>query len=190
MVTVARDRRLALALVFALDLRAAKHPSTDAFPSSVVLLEVRRSDMYCPMWILTQSISSGMGAGLPDFVVVNLADLEKNFAAGAEVSLDSVREQVLSVSGRDNKLPLKILGSGSLSKALTVKAASFSETAKAAIEAAGGKAEVVQGKKPKWNRWRDAAARKANPNFAIDAKTVKVAKLLAKKAKKTVTVKS
>ena len=37
----------------------------------------------------------------------------------------------------------KVLGNGDLSKNLTVKAAAFSEGAKAKIEAAGGKAEVV-----------------------------------------------
>ena len=178
--TVVRDKRLALALVFALDLREAKHPSTDASPSSEVLQEVRMDDI-ASNWVyrLTWGFSSGMGAGLPDFVVVNLTDLEKNFAVGAEISLDTIKEQVLSVSGRDTSLPLKILGTGSLSKALTVRAASFSESAKAAIEAAGGKAELVEVKK-KWNRWRDAAARKANPEFAAERKKVKVAKLVAK----------
>ena len=38
---------------------------------------------------------------------------------------------------------VKILGNGSLSKKLTVKASAFSESAKEKIEAAGGKAEVV-----------------------------------------------
>ena len=38
---------------------------------------------------------------------------------------------------------VKILGNGSLTKKLTVKANAFSESAKAKIEEAGGKAEVV-----------------------------------------------
>ena len=38
---------------------------------------------------------------------------------------------------------LKVLGDGEISKALTVKAALFSATAKEKIEAAGGKAEVI-----------------------------------------------
>ena len=38
---------------------------------------------------------------------------------------------------------LKILANGELTKKLTVKANAFSEAAKAKIEAAGGKAEVV-----------------------------------------------
>ncbi len=38
---------------------------------------------------------------------------------------------------------VKILGNGSLSKKLTVRASAFSASAKAKIEEAGGKAEVV-----------------------------------------------
>ena len=41
------------------------------------------------------------------------------------------------------KYGIKFLGSGELTKKLTVKASAFSETAKQKIEAAGGKAEVV-----------------------------------------------
>lgn len=51
-----------------------------------------------------------MGKGLPDFVVVNLYDLDKNFAAGEEVTLEAVQNKFLSVSGRDTKLPLKVRG--------------------------------------------------------------------------------
>ena len=41
------------------------------------------------------------------------------------------------------KYGLKVLGNGSITKNITVKASAFSESAKAKIEAAGGKAEVV-----------------------------------------------
>ena len=44
---------------------------------------------------------------------------------------------------RDCKYGLKVLSNGTLTKKLTVKAAAFSESAKAKIEEAGGKAEVV-----------------------------------------------
>ena len=43
----------------------------------------------------------------------------------------------------DCKYGLKVLSNGKLEKKLTVKAAAFSESAKAKIEQAGGKAEVV-----------------------------------------------
>lgn len=51
---------------------------------------------------------AGMGAGLPDFVVVNLDDLEKAFNAGEEVTLAAVKEKVLAISGREARLPLKV----------------------------------------------------------------------------------
>lgn len=38
---------------------------------------------------------------------------------------------------------VKVLGNGSLTRKLTVKASAFSESAKQKIEAVGGKAEVV-----------------------------------------------
>ncbi len=40
-------------------------------------------------------------------------------------------------------LPVKVLGKGTLSKSITVKANAFSATAKKAIEEAGGKAEII-----------------------------------------------
>lgn len=126
-----------------------------------------------------RGIAGGMGAGLPDFVVVNLSDLEKSFEAGAEVGLEQVKEQLLSISGRDTRLPLKVLGSGSISKALTVRAAAFSETAKAAIEAAGGKTELVPGR-AKWTRKAYTKAKAENPNYEANKLKQKVAKLVAK----------
>lgn len=130
-----------------------------------------------------RGIAGGMGAGLPDFVVVNLKDLEKHFEAGAEVSLESVKEKVLSVSGREAKLPLKILGSGKLTKGLTVKATAFSESAKAAIEAAGGKVEIVA-VKAKWTRYRYNKLKKtlaeAGKDYTQEMLAKKVAKLVAK----------
>jgi large subunit ribosomal protein L15 len=47
--------------------------------------------------------------------------------------------------------PLKILGDGDLTVALTVKASAFTAGAKAKIEAAGGTCEVIPGT-PKWIR--------------------------------------
>jgi large subunit ribosomal protein L15 len=41
------------------------------------------------------------------------------------------------------KAPLKVLGNGEISNALTVKAAAFTKSAKAKIEEAGGTCEVV-----------------------------------------------
>ncbi len=70
---------------------------------------------------------------------VNVSALER-FDNGAEVDVQTLLDSgVLSKC----RYGFKVLGHGELTKALTVKAAAFSEGAKAKIEAAGGKAEVV-----------------------------------------------
>ena len=71
--------------------------------------------------------------------VVNLGQLEV-FAAGSEVTPKLMLERGL-VRGRDKRV--KILGDGSLTKALTIKAHGFSSKAKEKIEASGGKAELI-----------------------------------------------
>ena len=59
---------------------------------------------------------------------------------------DVVGEQELLVSGVLSKCEygVKVLGTGTLTRKLTVKANAFSELAKEKIEAAGGKTEVVK----------------------------------------------
>ena len=62
------------------------------------------------------------------------------FEDGAVVDADALIEKGIIDSC---KYGLKVIANGKLTKALTVKAAAFSESAKAKIEEAGGKAEVV-----------------------------------------------
>lgn len=70
---------------------------------------------------------------------VNVSELEI-FENGAVVDAAALIEKgVIS----NCKYGLKVLARGELTKKLTVKAAAFSESAKAKIEQAGGKAEVV-----------------------------------------------
>jgi large subunit ribosomal protein L15 len=76
---------------------------------------------------------------------VNVQDLEAKFEVGAEVTPDSLRECLL-VKGRYDEL--KVLGSGELTKALTVSAHRFSKTAIEKIEKAGGKTVVLPGRTP------------------------------------------
>lgn len=65
---------------------------------------------------------------------VNVAELEKRFEAGAEISLASLAKAGLT----DNKRPkVKILGTGELTKKFTVKVP-CSASARAKIEKAGG----------------------------------------------------
>jgi len=62
------------------------------------------------------------------------------FEDGAVVDLASLIEAGIVNNNTDN---IKVLSNGEISKKLTVKANAFSENAKAKIEAAGGKAEVI-----------------------------------------------
>jgi large subunit ribosomal protein L15 len=55
----------------------------------------------------------------------------------------TVTPEILKESGVTQKLNLKVLGRGKLTKALHVKAHQFSQAAKTAIESAGGKVEVI-----------------------------------------------
>src|SRR4051812_5203971 len=72
---------------------------------------------------------------------VNLSDLEARFDAGAEVTPDSLREAGLATR---RAVPVKVLGSGELSKGLTVHAHGFSKTAREKIEAAGGTCQLLE----------------------------------------------
>lgn len=75
------------------------------------------------------------------YAVVNLEQLN-SFEAGAVVDYDTLWANGLIKSVK-NAAGLKVLGSGELKVALTVKADKFSATAKEAIEKAGGTAEVI-----------------------------------------------
>lgn len=73
------------------------------------------------------------------FTVVNLTLLNAKFAAGQEVSSKMLREMGIVKDG----LPLKVLGTGEISKALTVKAQAFSKSAEEKIKKAGGSIAVI-----------------------------------------------
>ncbi|MEB3293257.1 MAG: 50S ribosomal protein L15 [Synechococcales bacterium] len=73
------------------------------------------------------------------YTIINV-DALATLAANSEVTLASLMEAGI-VTQDDG--PLKILGRGALTVALTVKAAAFTQAAKAKIEAAGGTCEVV-----------------------------------------------
>lgn len=74
-----------------------------------------------------------------EYAIVNLTKLNR-FEDGTEVT-----PELLLETGVVSKLKagIKVLGDGKLEKKLTVKANKFSSSAKEAIEAAGGTAEVI-----------------------------------------------
>lgn len=74
-----------------------------------------------------------------DIVSVNVGSLN-GFEDGAAVDAAALMEAGIIKKCGDG---VKILANGELKKKLTVKASAFSQAAKAKIEAAGGKAEVI-----------------------------------------------
>ena len=81
------------------------------------------------------------GAFKKDFAIVNLERIEAAFEAGAVIDEAALRAKGL-VKGRHDD-GVKILGDGEISKALTIHAQKFSESAAAKIAAAGGSVVVV-----------------------------------------------
>ncbi|KAF3972573.1 hypothetical protein ACB098_08G014800 [Castanea mollissima] len=98
-----------------------------------------------------KGIAGGMHAGLPKYVPVNLRDIEAaGFQEGEEVSLETLKKKgLINPSGRERKLPLKVLGDGELSVKLNIKARAFSAAAKEKLEAAGCSLTELPGRK-KW----------------------------------------
>ncbi|MBI3721247.1 MAG: 50S ribosomal protein L15 [Fimbriimonas ginsengisoli] len=72
-----------------------------------------------------------------EFAIVNLDDLEKLFKAGDEVTPENLIKTGIIPGVKDG---VKVLGFGSLTKKLTVKAHKFSKSAQAAIAGNGGEA--------------------------------------------------
>jgi len=80
----------------------------------------------------------GFNSHFAEVEIVNIGDLDSRFT-GTVSPEDMVHAGLIS----NKNLEVKVLGTGTLTKPLIVKANRFSEAAKAAIEAAGGKAEVI-----------------------------------------------
>ena len=76
-----------------------------------------------------------------EYSIVNISVLE-SFEAGAVIDMAVLQEKGLIKVIKDS-VGLKVLGNGTLTKAVTVKAARFSAQAKEAIEKVGGTCEVI-----------------------------------------------
>ncbi len=74
-----------------------------------------------------------------EYLEVSLKHLEQ-FEAGSTVTPEALRERGFVKHVRQ---PIKVLGSGTLSKKLTVQLHAATASAKEAIEKAGGKVEVI-----------------------------------------------
>jgi len=73
-------------------------------------------------------------------VPVNLRDLDR-FDAGAEVTPESLVEKRLI---KNTKIDVKLLGTGEVTKKLTIRVHKISATAREKIEAAGGTVELLR----------------------------------------------
>src|SRR6059058_1725919 len=90
---------------------------------------------------------------------VNLQDLERRFDAGDEVTPETLVGKGLATR---KDIDVKILAKGELTKKLTVRAHKFSAAARAAIEAAGGTVDFIDGE-PEEKKKRTRKAKPAAP---------------------------
>lgn len=74
-----------------------------------------------------------------EYAIINLNDLNK-FEAGSEVNIDSLKEAGIV---KKELAGVKLLANGKLDVKLTVKVNKVSESAKKAVETAGGTVEVI-----------------------------------------------
>jgi large subunit ribosomal protein L15 len=98
-------------------------------------------------------------------VPVNIRDLDR-FDAGAEVTPESLVEKRLI---KNTKIDVKLLGTGEISKNLTVRVHAVSAAAREKIEKAGGTVELLREpkvKKAKHHAARPAAAAEAEAEAA------------------------
>lgn len=83
--------------------------------------------------------------GKTEYAIVNLKSLGA-FAAESVIDPDGLAERrLIKRSGRDR---VKILGTGEVPHALTVKVHAISESARAKLEAKGGRVELLGGEAP------------------------------------------
>ncbi|MCS7015776.1 MAG: 50S ribosomal protein L15 [Gemmatales bacterium] len=80
-----------------------------------------------------------------EYAIVNVGDLDRVFADGDTVDLETLRQKRV-IDGRYDGL--RVLGEGELRKRLLVKAHHFSASARSKIESLGGTCEVLPGPKP------------------------------------------
>jgi large subunit ribosomal protein L15 len=106
-----------------------------------------------------------------DYEEVNVGALAA-FAAGTEVNGAALRESRLVRTGR----PIKILGEGELTVALTVEADRFSKSAKEKIEAAGGTVRWLHGEPPPKEEKKPRAAAKPTADEATAPKVSRKSK--------------
>ena len=101
---------------------------------------------------------------------VNVGRLAEAFQPGEEVTPEQlVAKRII----KNVRTPVKILGGGELSKAVTVQAHAFSKSAQAAIEAAGGSTETLE----RTDQWTQARPRSRRLPINRELKQMRVGKV-------------
>jgi large subunit ribosomal protein L15 len=109
-----------------------------------------------------------MGPHRTETLAVNVRDLER-FDAGTDVTIELLAERGLI---KNTRTDVKILGSGELTKKLTVTAHRFSASAREKIEQAGGTVVALREEQElKTNKRRKKAGKRAAPAAEVETKT-------------------
>nr|MBA2557265.1 50S ribosomal protein L15 [Chloroflexota bacterium] len=80
-----------------------------------------------------------------EYATVNVGRIDAAFADGDDVTPDTLRERGLI---RRGSAPVKILGDGELTKALTVSAHAFTQSARSKVESGGGTVRALARRAP------------------------------------------
>ena len=87
------------------------------------------------------------------YEVVNLSDIVSHFEGKSDISLEDIYGRGLAKNGH----PVKVLGDGEVSAALTIEAHKFSASAVEKLQKAGGTANALEDtaeKKPGCNKFK------------------------------------
>ena len=117
--------------------RSGSHSMRPGFEGGQMPLYMRTGKLRGPH----MKKSMPMGPFRTQTEIVNIGDVAEKFPAGTEVT-----PEMLVACGLLSRIkhPLKVLGEGDITHALTIHAHGFSASAKAKIEAAGGTAAVIE----------------------------------------------
>jgi len=83
----------------------------------------------------------GFSSRKPSFIAVNVGALNSEFSEGETITAQALKKK--GIISKKETMYIKVLGSGTLTKKLTVKAHDFSQSAADAIMKAGGKAILI-----------------------------------------------
>jgi len=97
-----------------------------------------------PFFMRLPKVGFSNAAFANDFAIVNLRVLEARFDDGAQIDAAILAKHGLI---RSEKLPVKVLGTGDLTKKLSLSVAAVSSSAQQKIEQAGGSVTLVPHKK-------------------------------------------